>query len=66
MLLTDQEFGVSAEAARRRAGHRRPRRRRAGDLLLELVPHGKTSAGRAIVTAGTVSTRLKSLFPPAS
>jgi rod shape-determining protein MreC len=66
MLLTDQEFGVSAKAARSgEPGSLDPAVGAPGDLLLELVPRGKlVRKGERIVTAGTVSTRLKSLFPP--
>ena len=66
MLLTDQEFGVSAKAARSgEPGSLDPAVGAPGDLLLELVPRGKlVSEGERIVTAGTVSSRLKSLFPP--
>ena len=66
MLLTDQEFGVSAKAARSgEPGSLDPAVGAPGDLLLELVPRGKlVKRGERIVTAGTVSTRLKSLFPP--
>jgi len=66
MLLTDQEFGVSAKAARSgEPGSIDPAVGAPGDLLLELVPRGKlVRKGERIVTAGTVSTRLKSLFPP--
>jgi rod shape-determining protein MreC len=66
MLLTDQEFGVSAKAARSgEPGSLDPAVGAPGDLLLELVPHGKlVRQGERIVTAGTVSTQLKSLFPP--
>ena len=66
MLLTDQEFGVSAKAARSgEPGSLDPAVGAPGDLLLELVPRGKlVREGERIVTAGTVSTRLKSLFPP--
>jgi rod shape-determining protein MreC len=66
MLLTDQEFGVSAKAARSgEPGSLDPAVGAPGDLLLELVPHGKeVKRGERIVTAGTVSARLKSLFPP--
>jgi rod shape-determining protein MreC len=66
MLLTDQEFGVSAKAARSgEPGSIDPAVGAPGDLLLELVPRGKlVKRGERIVTAGTVSTRLRSLFPP--
>ena len=66
MLLTDQQFGVAAQAVRaREPGAILPAVGAPGDLLLELVPRGKlVRKGERIVTAGTVSTRLKSLFPP--
>jgi rod shape-determining protein MreC len=66
MLLTDQEFGVSAKAARSgEPGSIDPAVGAPGDLLLDLVPRGKlVRKGERIVTAGTVSTRLRSLFPP--
>jgi rod shape-determining protein MreC len=66
MLLTDQEFGVSAMAARSgEPGSIDPAVGAPGDLLLDLVPSGKdVSKGDRIVTAGTVSSRLRSLFPP--
>jgi rod shape-determining protein MreC len=66
MLLTDQEFGVSAKGARSgEPGSLDPAVGAPGDLLLQLVPQGKRVAkGERIVTAGTVSSRLKSLFPP--
>ena len=51
----------------RRAGQRRPRGRRAGDLRFELVPNAKeVRAGERIVTAGTSTSAahdLNSLFP---
>ena len=67
MLLTDQEFGVSAKAARaRRAGLDRPRRRRPRRPAARARPDAAStsSKGERVVTAGTVSTRLQSLFPP--
>ncbi|MDP9294296.1 MAG: rod shape-determining protein MreC [Actinomycetota bacterium] len=66
MLLTDQDFGVSAKAARSgEPGSIDPAVGAPGELRLELVPRGKlVEEGERIVTAGTVSPRLKSLFPP--
>jgi len=66
MLLTDQSFGVSAKAASSgEPGSIDPAVGAPGDLRLELVPRGKlVKEGERIVTAGTVSARLKSLFPP--
>lgn len=66
MLLTDQDFGVSAKAARSgEPGSIDPAVGAPGELRLELVPRGKlVKEGERIVTAGTVSSRLKSLFPP--
>jgi rod shape-determining protein MreC len=66
MLLTDQDFGVSAKAARSgEPGALDPAVGAPGELRLELVPRGKlVKKGERIVTAGTISSRLKSLFPP--
>ncbi|HYM58413.1 MAG TPA: rod shape-determining protein MreC [Solirubrobacteraceae bacterium] len=66
MLLTDQDFGVSAKAARSgEPGSIDSAVGAPGELRLELVPRGKlVEEGERIVTAGTVSPRLKSLFPP--
>ena len=67
MLLTDQEFGVSAKARPlRRAGLDRPRRRRPRRpaARARAARQGRHARASAIVTAGTVSTRLTSLFPP--
>ncbi len=66
MLLTDQDFGVSAKAAGSgEPGSIDPAVGAPGELRLELVPHGKlVKKGARIVTAGTVSSRLNSLFPP--
>ena len=66
MLLTDQDFGVSAKAARSgEPGSIDPAVGAPGELRLELVPRGKlVEEGERIVTAGTVSPRLNSLFPP--
>ena len=66
MLLTDQDFGVSAKAARSgEPGALDPAVGAPGELRLELVPRGKlVKKGERIVTAGTISSRLRSLFPP--
>ena len=66
MLLTDQDFGVSAKAARSgEPGALDPAVGAPGELRLELVPRGKlVKKGERIVTAGTISARLRSLFPP--
>jgi rod shape-determining protein MreC len=66
MLLTDQDFGVSAKAASSgEPGTIDPAVGAPGELRLDLVPRGKlVEKGERIVTAGTVSDRWKSLFPP--
>jgi rod shape-determining protein MreC len=66
MLLSDSEFGVSALAARaNQPGSILPVAGSPGDLLLDLVPQAKqVRVGDHIVTAGTVSSRLPSPFPP--
>jgi rod shape-determining protein MreC len=65
MLLTDQQFGVAAQAVRaREPGAILPAVGAPGDLLLDLVPRAKrVQPGDRIITAGTVSTRLPSPFP---
>ena len=65
MLLTDQQFGVSAQAVKaREPGAILPAVGAPGDLLLDLVPRAKrVKAGDRIITAGTVSERLPSPFP---
>ncbi len=65
MLLTDQQFGVSAQAVKaREPGAILPAVGAPGDLLLDLVPRAKrVKAGDQIITAGTVSERLSSPFP---
>ena len=65
MLLTDQEFGVSAQAVKaREPGAILPAVGAPGDLILDLVPRAKrVKAGDRIITAGTVSERLSSPFP---
>jgi rod shape-determining protein MreC len=66
MLLTDQDFGVSAKAASSgEPGTIDPAVGAPGELRFDLVPRGQLVAkGERIVTAGTVSSRWKSLFPP--
>jgi rod shape-determining protein MreC len=66
MLLTDQDFGVSALDAKSseplsvEAGPGAP-----GDLQIDFVPNAKAvRRGDSIVTAGTTSERLPSPFPP--
>jgi rod shape-determining protein MreC len=65
MLLTDQQFGVSAQAVKaREPGAILPAVGAPGDLILDLVPRAKrVKAGDQIITAGTVSERLSSPFP---
>jgi rod shape-determining protein MreC len=65
MLLTDQEFGVSAQAVKaRQPGAILPAVGAPGDLILDLVPRAKrVKTGDEIITAGTVSERLSSPFP---
>jgi len=65
MLLTDQQFGVAAQAVRaREPGAILPAVGAPGDLILDLVPRAKrVKAGDQIITAGTVSERLSSPFP---
>jgi rod shape-determining protein MreC len=66
MLLTDADFGVSALAtAARQPGSVTPVAGSTGDLVLDLVPEAKAvRRGDTVVTAGTVSARLPSPFPP--
>lgn len=65
MLLTDQDFGVSAQVAETaEPGTILPAVGAAGDLRFDLVAHGeRVRRGDRIVTAGTASSRLASLFP---
>ena len=66
MLLTDADFGVSALATTaRQPGSITPVAGSTGDLVLDLVPDAKAvRRGDTVVTAGTVSARLPSPFPP--
>jgi rod shape-determining protein MreC len=66
MLLTDQDFGVSAKAASSgEPGTIDPAVGAPGELRFDLVPRGqRVEKGERIVTAGTISERWKSLFPP--
>jgi rod shape-determining protein MreC len=65
MLLTDQDFGVSALAPRRgEPGSITPIPGAGGDLLFDLVDNAEEiRKGDLIVTAGTVSVRLPSVYP---
>jgi rod shape-determining protein MreC len=66
LLLSDSGFGVSARAARSgQPGMVLPVAGSPGDLLFDLVPRAKqVRKGDLIVTAGTISDRLPSPFPP--
>ena len=65
MLLTDQDFGVSALAPRRgEPGSITPIPGAGGDLLFDLVDNAeKIRTGDLVVTAGTTSERLPSVYP---
>jgi rod shape-determining protein MreC len=65
-LLTDEDFAVSARTLQRQVpGTVRPAIGSPGDLILEFVSQSqKVEKGERIVTAGTNSPRLSSLFPP--
>ncbi len=65
MLLTDQDFGVSALAPRRgEPGSITPIPGAGGDLLFDLVDDAeKIRTGDLVVTAGTSSERLPSVYP---
>ena len=65
MLITDREFGVSARAARTgEPGIIEPAVGAPGTLRFELVPQGRlVREDDRIVTAGTTSEELPSLFP---
>ena len=66
MLLTDQDFGVSAlDAKSSEPGASRPTPGSPGDLLVKFAENAKAvRQGDSIVTAGTTSDRLPSRFPP--
>jgi rod shape-determining protein MreC len=65
MLLTDQDFGVSAlDAKSSEPGSIESTPGSPGDLMLNLVPNAKAvRTGDSIVTAGTISDRYPSPFP---
>jgi rod shape-determining protein MreC len=65
MLLTDQDFGVSALApSRGEPGSITPIPGSGGDLLFDLVDNAeKIRKGDLVVTAGTSSRRLPSVYP---
>jgi rod shape-determining protein MreC len=65
MLLTDEDFGVSAIAAQsREPGTIETAVGSSNELVLDLVPQaGLVRRGERIVTAGTKSARWPSLFP---
>jgi rod shape-determining protein MreC len=67
MLLTDQDFGVSALAPRRgEPGSITPIPGAGGDLLFDLIENPEEiRKGDLIVTAGTSSQRLPSVYPRA-
>jgi rod shape-determining protein MreC len=65
MLLTDQDFGVSARTRAGDPGIIGPVQGTPGDLLLDLVPKAQDiRRGDLIITAGTTTKRLPSPFPP--
>jgi rod shape-determining protein MreC len=64
MLLTDQDFGVSARTRAGDPGIIGPVQGTPGDLLLDLVPKAQNvRKGDLIITAGTTTARLPSPFP---
>jgi rod shape-determining protein MreC len=65
MLLTDQDFGVSAlDAKSSEPGSIESTPGSPGDLLMNLVPNARAvRRGDSIVTAGTISDRYPSPFP---
>lgn len=64
MLLTDDDFGVSAETRSGDPGIIGPVQGSPGDLLLDLVPKAQdVRKGDLIITAGTTTPRLPSPFP---
>ena len=64
-LLTDEDFAVSAKTAQsNQPGIVQPAIGSPGDLLLELVPDAdEVREEDLVVTAGTTSSRLESLYP---
>jgi rod shape-determining protein MreC len=64
MLLTDQDFGVSARTRAGDPGIIGPVEGTPGDLLLDLVPKAQNvRKGDLIITAGTTTPKLPSPFP---
>ena len=65
MLLTDEEFGVSAVATRtQEPGSITPQAGAVGDLIFDLVDDAENvRKGDRIATAGTISERLPSPYP---
>jgi rod shape-determining protein MreC len=64
MLLTDQDFGVSARTRAGDPGIIGPVQGTPGDLLFDLVPKAQNvRKGDLIITAGTTTARLPSPFP---
>jgi rod shape-determining protein MreC len=65
LLLTDEDFGVSAKVAKTQdPGVIGPVQGTPGDLLLDLVPKaGGVAPGDLVITAGTTTPRLRSPFP---
>jgi rod shape-determining protein MreC len=65
ILLTDEQFGVSAKVAKTgEPGTIGPVGGAPGDLLLDLVPHAQdVHKGDLIITAGTTTAALRSPFP---
>jgi rod shape-determining protein MreC len=65
-LITDQKSGVSAtDNETGAAGVVQPAVGNPNDLLLQFVPNAsQVKVGQEVVTSGTVSSRLDSLFPP--
>src|SRR4051812_36900567 len=66
LLLTDDDFGVSAKVAKTQdTGVIGPVQGTPGDLLLDLVPKATNiRPGDLVITAGTTTARLPSPFPP--
>lgn len=65
-LITDEEFAVAARTLKTKVpGTIRPEVGAPGDLILDFVSQrSDVERGERIVTAGTTSPRLPSLFPP--